>query len=39
MTDKAKRVSGLVMDPDTGELLAWASVPGYDANDSGSGAP
>ncbi len=28
----AKRVSGIVMDPDTGEILAWASVPGYDAN-------
>ncbi len=34
--DKATRVSGLVMDPDTGELLAWASVPGYDANDGGN---
>lgn len=31
--DRAQRVSGLVMDPDTGEILAWASVPGYDAND------
>ena len=31
--DHAQRVSGLVMDPDTGEVLAWASVPGYDAND------
>lgn len=31
--DRAKRVSALVMDPDTGEILAWASVPGYDAND------
>lgn len=33
VTDKAKRVSGVVMDPDTGAVLAWASVPGYDAND------
>ena len=29
----APRVSGLVMDPDTGAILAWASVPSYDAND------
>jgi cell division protein FtsI/penicillin-binding protein 2 len=36
VADKAKRVSGLVMDPATGEVLAWASVPGYDANDSGN---
>ncbi len=34
VSDKSKRVTGLVMDPDTGELLAWASVPGYDANQS-----
>jgi cell division protein FtsI (penicillin-binding protein 3) len=27
------RVSGLVMDPDTGAILAWASMPSYDAND------
>ncbi len=33
VADKATRVSGLVMDPKTGEILAWASVPGYDAND------
>jgi cell division protein FtsI/penicillin-binding protein 2 len=32
-TDRAQRVSGLVMDPTTGQILAWASVPGYDAND------
>ncbi|MFN8620915.1 MAG: penicillin-binding protein 2 [Chloroflexota bacterium] len=32
-TDKAKRVSGMVMDPDTGAILAWGTVPGYDAND------
>ncbi|MET0771821.1 MAG: penicillin-binding protein 2 [Candidatus Limnocylindrales bacterium] len=31
--DDARRVSGIVMDPDNGEILAWASVPGYDAND------
>lgn len=35
VADKSKRVSALVMDPDTGEVLAWASVPGYDANQSG----
>jgi cell division protein FtsI (penicillin-binding protein 3) len=29
----AKRVSGLVMDPHDGAILAWASVPGYDANN------
>lgn len=34
--DRAQRVSALVMDPDTGEILAWASVPGYDANDIAS---
>ena len=33
VADKAPRVSGLVMDPNTGAILAWASVPGYDAND------
>jgi len=36
--DKASHVSGLVMDPKTGEILAWASVPGYDANDGGNAA-
>lgn len=30
--DSAKSASAVVMDPHTGELLAWASVPGYDAN-------
>lgn len=32
-TDDAKRASALIMDPQTGEILAWASVPGYNAND------
>ncbi|MEP7378711.1 MAG: penicillin-binding protein 2, partial [Chloroflexota bacterium] len=31
--DQATRVTGVVMDPYTGAVLAWASVPGYDAND------
>jgi cell division protein FtsI (penicillin-binding protein 3) len=30
--NKAERVSGIVLDPYSGEVLAWASVPGYDAN-------
>lgn len=33
VANNAKRVSGLVMDPQTGAILAWASVPGYDANN------
>ncbi|HUR16574.1 MAG TPA: penicillin-binding transpeptidase domain-containing protein, partial [Candidatus Limnocylindrales bacterium] len=33
VADRAPRVTGLVMDPYTGAILAWASVPGYDAND------
>lgn len=33
VADKARRVSAVVMDPNTGAVLAWASVPGYDAND------
>jgi len=33
VADNAPRVTGLVMDPDTGAILAWASVPGYDANE------
>jgi cell division protein FtsI (penicillin-binding protein 3) len=33
VADDAKRVSGLIMDPESGSILAWASVPGYDAND------
>ena len=35
VADKAKMASAVVMDPATGEILAWASVPGYDANDYG----
>ena len=31
--DKAKTVSAVVMDPNTGEILAQASYPSYDAND------
>lgn len=33
VANRAPRVSGLVMDPYTGAILAWASVPGYDANE------
>jgi cell division protein FtsI (penicillin-binding protein 3) len=29
----SKSVSGIIMDADTGAILAWATVPGYDAND------
>jgi cell division protein FtsI (penicillin-binding protein 3) len=36
IADSAPRVSGLVMDADTGAVLAWGSVPGYDANDYAS---
>ena len=32
VANKAERVSAVVMDPRTGQILAWASVPGYDAN-------
>ncbi len=32
VADRAQRVSAVVMDPHTGAILAWASVPGYDAN-------
>ena len=35
VADRAKMASAVVMDPMTGEILAWASVPGYDANDYG----
>ena len=33
VADGATRVTGVVLDPYTGAVLAWASVPGYDAND------
>ncbi|HVM29601.1 MAG TPA: penicillin-binding protein 2 [Candidatus Limnocylindrales bacterium] len=32
VANQAERVSAVVMDPRSGEVLAWASVPGYDAN-------
>jgi cell division protein FtsI/penicillin-binding protein 2 len=35
VADQAKRVSAVVLDPYTGAVLAWASVPGYDANAYG----
>ena len=33
VADRATRVTGVVVDPYTGAILAWASVPGYNAND------
>jgi cell division protein FtsI/penicillin-binding protein 2 len=33
IADRAKRVSAVVMDPYTGEVYAYASYPGYDANE------
>ncbi len=33
VADNSKQVSALIMDPANGEILAWASVPGYDANN------
>jgi stage V sporulation protein D (sporulation-specific penicillin-binding protein) len=33
IADRAKAVSGVVMDPKTGEILAEASYPSYDANE------
>ncbi len=33
VADRAKQVSAVVMDPRTGEVLAEASYPAYDAND------
>jgi cell division protein FtsI/penicillin-binding protein 2 len=33
VADRAKSVSGIVMDPATGEIYAQASYPSYDAND------
>ncbi|MGH2407339.1 MAG: peptidoglycan D,D-transpeptidase FtsI family protein [Candidatus Limnocylindrales bacterium] len=36
VADKAKTVSAVVLDPHSGAVLAWASVPGYDANAYGA---
>ncbi|HTS14934.1 MAG TPA: penicillin-binding protein 2 [Candidatus Sulfotelmatobacter sp.] len=33
VADGAASASAVVMDPTTGAILAWASVPGYDEND------
>ena len=33
IANQAKSVSGIIMDPHSGAILASASVPGYDAND------
>jgi cell division protein FtsI/penicillin-binding protein 2 len=33
VADSSKQVSALIMDPASGEILAWGSVPGYDANN------
>jgi cell division protein FtsI/penicillin-binding protein 2 len=33
VADRATRVTGAVIDPYTGAILAWASVKGYDANN------
>ena len=33
VADGAASASAVVMDPTTGAVLAWASVPGYDEND------
>jgi cell division protein FtsI/penicillin-binding protein 2 len=33
ISDRAKRVSAVVMDPYSGEVYAYASYPSYDAND------
>jgi cell division protein FtsI (penicillin-binding protein 3) len=35
VADRAKMASAVIMDPVTGDILAWATVPGYDANDYG----
>ena len=35
VADRAPRVSAVVMDPYTGAILAWGSVPGYDENNYG----
>ncbi len=36
VADRAPRVTGLVMDPYTGAILAYGSVPGYDENSYAS---
>ena len=36
VADKAKSVSAVVLDPASGEILAEATYPSYDANDYGS---
>ena len=36
VADRAKSVSGVVMDPRSGEILASASYPSYDGNDYGA---
>ena len=36
VADRAKSVSAVVMDPATGEILAEATYPSYDANDYGA---
>ena len=36
LADRAKSVSGVVMDPRSGEILASASYPSYDSNDYGA---
>ncbi len=33
VADNAKSASAVILDPNTGAVLAWASVPGYDANN------
>jgi len=38
VADRAKSVSALVLDPATGEILAQATYPSYDANDYGATA-
>ncbi len=38
VADRAKSVSAVVMDPDTGEILAEATYPSYDANAYGATA-
>lgn len=33
VADRARSVSAVALDPYTGDVLAWATVPGYDANE------